>query len=144
MNAIAALLLALANEALADEPFGVIDIPLGASYTRLARTLDFRDMGAALAARSAKPDLGARGYGCMKRDDAMADIGCLSHTEKIDGLETREIRLHFLYGRLQQFSVTAEVRHHDALIAYLETAMEARWSGEAARILAHRGRDLGS
>lgn len=136
MNRVAADLLALAmlNPAYADEPYGILDIPRGASCTRLARTLVLRDVGTALAARSVKPDLGSRGYGCIKRDDSMADIGCVSHTEKIDGFETREIRLHFLYGRLQQFSVIAEVRHYDALIAHLQPAMgHPSWPAEKRR-----------
>lgn len=142
----------------ADQPFGVLDIPLSASYARLAHELDFRDFGAALAARqTGKPDLGRRGYGCMKRDDPFADVGCVSHDEKLEGIGTREIRLHFLHGRLQQFSLSAEQQHYDAVIAYLRrrygepqqvAASSAgaepglKWQSESAQIVAYRGKDL--
>jgi hypothetical protein len=144
--------------AAADAPFGVLDIALGASYARLERDLDFRDIDAALARiQSGKPDLGKRGYGCMQRDDDFADTACVSHTERLDGIETREIRLHFLESRLQQFSVTAEVAHYDAVIGYLRARFGApqtmpvqnageqprvRWQSETAGIVAHRGKDL--
>ena len=142
----------------ADQPFGVLDIALGASYVRLERDLDFRDINAALGQmQSGKPDLGKRGYGCMKRDDPFADVGCVSHVEKLDGIETREIRLHFLHGRLQQFSLTAELKHYDAVIGYLRARYGApqtiapsnagdepslKWQSEAAQLVAYRGKDL--
>src|SRR5258707_14558874 len=104
----------------ADQALGVLDITLGASYARLEQDLDFRDLNSSLAKiRDGRPDLGKRGYGCTKRDDAFADVACVSHDEKLDGIETREIRLHFLHGRLQQFSVTAELQHYDAITGYL-------------------------
>jgi hypothetical protein len=137
---------------------GVLDITLGASYARLERDLDFRDMNTSLAQlKDGRPDLGKRGYGCMKRDDAFADVACMSHDEKLDGIDTREIRLHFLHGRLQQFSVTAELQHYDAVIGYLrarfgaprqdapsgpDAASSLRWQGEAGQITAYRGKDL--
>ena len=142
----------------ADTPFGVLDISLGASYARLERDLDFRDMNATLAkTASGKPDLGKRGYGCTQRDDDFADTGCVSHTERLDGVATREIRLHFLEGRLQQFSLTAEVQNFDAVVAYLRARFGApqtlpaqnagdlpsvKWQNEAGQIVAHRGKDL--
>ena len=142
----------------ADAPFGVLDITLGTSYARLARDLDFRNLNAALAAtQSCKVDLGRRGYGCMQRDDDFADTACVSHAERLDGIETREIRLHFLERRLQQFSLTAEVRHYDAVVGYLRARFGApqtmpvqdageqpsvKWQGEGAQIVAHRGKDL--
>lgn len=153
-------LLALPAGALAaDQPFGVLDVALGASYSRLERDLDMRDIDAALAKVQSgnAPDLGRRGYGCMRRDDAFADIACVSHQEKIDGVEAREIRLHFLEGRLQQFSLTAELKHYDAVIGYLRARYGApqpvapesadsepsvRWQSEGARITAYRGKDL--
>ena len=150
-------MLAAAAQA-ADEPFGVLDIALGASYARLERELDFRDINASLARiQSGKPDLGKRGYGCVKRDDPFADVGCVSHEEKLDGVETREIRLHFLLGRLQQFSVTAELQHYAAVIGYLrarygepqqvaasapDAAPSLKWPGESGQITAYRGKDL--
>ena len=77
---------AAAVSAAADMPFGVLDIGLGASYARLERDLDFRDIDASLAKpRAGKPDLGKRGYGCMQREDDFADVGCVSHTELLDG-----------------------------------------------------------
>ena len=75
------------------------------------------------------PDLGKRGYGCMRRDDPQADIGCVSHVEKLGGVETREIRLHFLNGRLYQFSMSAEVQHYDAVIAQLRARNGAPQTG---------------
>ena len=142
----------------AEQPFGVLDIPLGASHARLAHELDFRDIGASLAAQPAgKPDFGKRGYGCMTRDDPFADLACVSHEEKLEGIATREVRLHFLHGRLQQFSVSAEQQHYDAVIGYLRrrygepqqvapssagAAPSLRWQSESAQIAAHRGKDL--
>jgi hypothetical protein len=151
-----AAVLALPTAA-ADMPYGVLDIGLGASYARLERELDFRDIEASLAKSAGKPDLGRRGYGCMPREDDFADIGCVSHTERLDGIETREIRLHFLDGRLQQFSVTAEVQNFDAVVGYLRARFGApqpvtaqgptefpsvKWQNEAGQIVAHRGKDL--
>lgn len=143
--------------AAADMPFGVLDIGLGASYARLERDLDFRDIEASLAKQAGKPDLGRRGYGCMQREDDFADVGCVSHTERLDGIETREIRLHFLEGRLQQFSVTAEVQYFDAVVGYISARYGApqtvlvqnandqpsvRWQDPSGQIVALRGKDL--
>ena len=143
--------------AAADAPYGVLDIGLGASYARLEQQLDFRDINEALAKGGGKPDLGKRGYGCTQREDDFADVGCVSHVERLDGVETREIRLHFLESRLQQFSVTAEVQHYDAVIAYLtkrfgaSRAVPAKtpdeqasvtWESDAGQIVALRGKDL--
>ena len=134
-----------------DEPFGLLDISLGASYARLERDLDFRYITTSLAQMTGnKPDLGKRGYGCMRRDDPQADVGCVSHIEKLGDLDTREIRLHFLNGRLYQFSMSAEVRHYDALIAQLSARNGApqtgadgmRWKNGAGQIAAYRGKDL--
>jgi hypothetical protein len=141
----------------ADMPYGVLDIGLGASYGRLERDLDFRDIAASIAKQPGKPDLGKRGYGCMQREDDFADVGCVSHTERLDGVETREIRLHFLDGRLQQFSVSAEVQNFDAVVRYLSNRFGApqavpvknptdqpsvKWQNEAGQIVALRGKDL--
>jgi hypothetical protein len=143
--------------AAADMPFGVLDISLGASYPRLERDLDFRDINESLAKKAGKPDLGKRGYGCMQREDDFADVDCVSHVERLDGIETREIRLHFLDGRLQQFSVTAEVQNFDAVVAYLSARFgtpqtvpvenagdqpSVKWQSEAGKIVALRGKDL--
>ena len=137
--------------AAADEPFGLLDISLGSSYSRLERDLDFRFIAASLATMAGnKPDFGRRGYGCVRREDAQADIGCVSHTEKPGGTETREIRLNFLHGRLYQFSVSAEVRFYDAVLAQLRVrngnpvaaADEVRWQNESGQITAYRGKDL--
>ncbi len=149
---------AAAGAAAADAPFGVLDIALGASYARLERDLDFRDINATLAkTASGKPDLGKRGYGCMQREDDFADTGCVSHSERLNDIETREIRLHFLEGRLQQFSLTAEVAKFDAVVGYLRARYGApqtlpvknegdtptvKWQSESAQIVAHRGKDL--
>ena len=157
LRMLAACLLALiaAAAAAADAQYGVLDFTLGTSYARLERDLDFRDNDAALA-KSGKPDLGRRGYGCTARDDDFADNACVSHQERLDGVETREVRLHFLEGRLQQFSLTAEVRHYDAIMGYLRARYGApqtlpaeggaapvlQWRDEGARVDAHRGKDL--
>lgn len=105
------------------EPHRYDDIRLGASLVRLAQDLDFRDIHAAIAAqqknRADKSDLGRRGYGCTRRDDPFADVACVSHDERVGGAETREIRLHFLGGVLQQFSITTEIRHFDAVMQAL-------------------------
>ena len=156
--AVACICLSAATALAADGPFGVLDIALGTSYARLAQQLDFRDINASLAEiRTGKPDFGRRGYGCMKRDDPFADVGCVSHEEKLDGIETREIRLHFISGRLQQFSVTAELQHFEAVIGYLrarygepqqvaaaapDAAPSLEWRDESGRIVVYRGKDL--
>jgi len=152
---IVALLALLAAPApAAEETFGLLDITLGSSYARLERDLDFRSITDSLAAMSGnKPDLGKRGYGCMRRDDAQADIGCVSHVEKLGGIDTREIRLNFLNGRLYQFSMSAEVQYYDAVVAQLRSRNGApqpaaaaddnlRWQNESGRISAYRGKDL--
>lgn len=144
--------------AAAAEPYGFGDISLGASYQRLAAVLDFRDINAAIAEQKARgratPDLGRRGYGCMRRDDASADVTCVSHEEKAGGAPTREIRLQFLEGMLQQFSITAEIAYRDAVIGAVSARhgapqMDAaarpplyRWDNGESRIVAVGGKDL--
>ncbi len=136
-----------------EEVFGLLDIALGSSYARLERDLDFRYITTSLAQMAGnKPDLGKRGYGCMRRDDPQADIGCVSHDEKLAGIATREIRLHFLNGRLYQFSMSAEVQHYEAVMAQLRVrngapqngaaADATRWQNESGQIAAYRGKDL--
>ena len=150
---IAVLLLGAMPAFAADETFGLLDIALGSSYARLERDLDFRYITTSLAQMAGNiPDLGKRGYGCMRRDDPQADIGCVSHVEKLGGVETREIRLHFLNGRLYQFSMSAEVQHYDAVIAQLRARNGApqidsendavRWKNESGQVAAYRGKDL--
>jgi hypothetical protein len=150
---IAVLLLGAMPAFAADETFGLLDIALGSSYVRLERDLDFRYITTSLAQMAGNiPDLGKRGYGCMRRDDPQADIGCVSHVEKLGGVETREIRLHFLNGRLYQFSMSAEVQHYDAVIAQLRARNGApqidsendavRWKNESGQVAAYRGKDL--
>jgi hypothetical protein len=142
----------------ADAPYAHADIALGASFRALESALDFRDIRAALAAQggAARPDLGRRGYGCSRRDDAYADVMCVSHDEKVEGVPTREIRLHFLNSVLQQFSITVEVRHFDDLMAILRARYgEPRrsepagggfpswhWANGASSIVAYSGPDL--
>ena len=155
---IACWLATAAGAVAAQTQFGVLDIVLGTSYGRLERDLDFRNIDATLAStQSGKPDFGKRGYGCMQRDDDFADTACVSHTERLDGTEMREIRLHFIEGRLQQFSLTAEVQYYEAVVGYLQARFGAplavparndgdqpavRWQSESARIYAYRGKDL--
>lgn len=143
------------------EPYRYDDIRLGASLTRLAQDLDLRDIHAAIAAQkekqAARPDLGRRGYGCARREDPFADVGCVSHDERVGGAETREIRLHFLNGILQQFSITAEIRHYDAVMQALRERLGApqqaqpapeggypssAWHNPDSRITAYGGKDL--
>jgi len=145
----------------ADPPYGHGDITLGASYQALAAALDFRDIHAAVAEqgarKAAKPDLGRRGYGCARRDDAYADVTCVSHDEKIAAADTREIRLQFLNGVLQQFSITADLPHFAVVLGALqsrhgpaqeiEPASEGRyasyrWRNGASSIVAYSGRDV--
>lgn len=159
-GALAAQLLWCAGSAAA-EPYRYDDIRLGASLARLARDLDFRDIHAAIAqqkeSQAVKPDLGRRGYGCARREDAYADVGCVSHDEHVGGAETREIRLHFLAGILQQFSITAEIRHFDAVMGALRLRLgsphEARpapaggyaasaWKNAESSLVAYGGKDL--
>jgi len=117
-----ALVLGLVATAAA-EPYGIGDIRLGASFDELSRLLDFRDIHVALeaqlAAKATKPDLGRRGYGCMRREDPYADIACVSHEEKVGGTPTREIQLQFLNGVLQQLSITAQISEFEVLLAAL-------------------------
>ena len=145
----------------ADEPYGHGDIRLGASFQVLAAALDFRDIYAALAEqerrKAAVPDLGRRGYGCLRRDDAYADVTCVSHTEKVGGAETRELRLQFLAGILQQFSITAEIQYFDAVTGAVRARHGApgsvepatgggfpsyRWRNGASSIVGYGGKDL--
>lgn len=158
--AIVALIMGLVPPAAAAEPYAFRDIRLGEGYNALARRLDFRDIEGALREAkehgASKPDLGRRGYGCMRRDDPYADITCVSHEEKIDGIATREIRLQFLDGVLQQFSITAEVRHVDAVMQavgaqygapLVEPAPESSgatysWRNGESKITGYAGKDL--
>lgn len=145
----------------ADAPYGHADITLGASYPALAAALDFRDINAAIAEQGARkastPDLGRRGYGCVRRDDAYADVTCVSHDEKIDSAQAREIRLQFLNGVLQQFSITADIPHFDAVMGAIraqhgppqetEAAAEGRyasyrWRNGVSSIVAYGGKDV--
>jgi hypothetical protein len=154
------LLLAVAAGAAA-EPYRFDDVRLGASFSSMAQELDFRDIQAAIAAQQekklTKPDLGRRGYGCARRDDVYADVTCVSHDERVGGAETREIRLQFLDGILQQFSITAEIRHFDAVMQALRERLGAplqaepapaggyptsAWRNADSRITAYGGKDL--
>jgi hypothetical protein len=143
------------------EPYRFEDLRLGASFQRLAQELDFRDIQAAAAEQSerkaARPDLGRRGFGCARREDPYADVACVSHDERVSGAETREIRLHFLEGRLQQFSITAEIRHYDLVMQTLRSRYGApqaaaaapaggyassTWRNEDSKIVSYGGKDL--
>jgi len=145
----------------ADRPYGHGDITLGDSFQRLAATLDLRDINAALtgqaARKAAMPDLGRRGYGCVRRDDAYADVTCVSHDEKVGGADTREIRLQFLGGVLQQLSITAELKHVDAVMEAVRAQHGAphraepapaggypsfHWRNSESSIVAYSGKDL--
>ena len=154
------LVLGLAQTAGA-EPYAFGDIRLGSSFDELSRQLDFRDIHSALeaqrAARAPKPDLGRRGFGCMRGANAYADVVCVSHDERAGGEPTREIRLQFLDGVLQKFSITVEIGRADAIFAELrrqhgaphETRSAAagafasqHWRNADSTIAAYEGRDL--
>ena len=135
-------------------PMGFGDICLGGSIDALTRTLDLRDIDSALAelkGGTGKPDLGARGYGCSRRDDAYADITCVSHDEHPEGLQLREIRLQFRRGLLRQLSITAELRESGALRRVLERRLgrpmkspdaAAEWRDSSSRVQLHEGPNL--
>lgn len=134
-------------------PFGFGDICLGASVDELARVLDLRDIETALAAMkgSGKPDLGKRGYGCSRRDDAYADVTCVSHDERPGGLQLREIRLQFRRGLLRQLSITAELGDSPGLRKMLEARLgpgtssadaAAEWRSVDATARMHEGPNL--
>ena len=134
-------------------PAGFADICIGASIEELAPVLDLRDIASALAAMkgAGKPDLGARGYGCSRRDDAYAEITCVSHDERPFGLDLREIRLQFRRGLLRQLSITAELRQSGALRGAIEsrlgpsgpsTEAAAEWRPPGAIVRLHEGPNL--
>ena len=92
----------------------------------------------------------------MRRDDPYADITCVSHEEKIAGIATREIRLQFLDGILQQFSITAELGHFDAVMQAVGARYGApqvgpaeksggatySWRNGESKITGYAGKDL--
>lgn len=123
---------AAADLAPSEAPYSLLDIRLGQTRGELGRQLDLRDIAAALAAlqHAGRPDLGARGYGCMPRSDENADETCVSHDERYAGGATRELRLQFLDGVLQQASLTAEAVRYDELRAELES----RYGAGRARV----------
>ena len=143
------------------EPYGFGDIRLGSTFDALSRQLDFRDINAALGAQheanAPTPDLGRRGYGCMRGANAYADVVCVSHEERVGGEPTREIRLQFLEGVLQKFSITVEVGKSAAVLDTVRaqhgepsdtTAAGAgsfasqRWHNADSVISAYSGKDL--
>ena len=141
-------------------PYAWDDIALGATFEWLADALDLRDTEGALrsmhAQRAGRPDLGRRGYGCVRREDPFADLSCVSHDQKAGDVPTREIRLHFLEGVLQQFSITAELSQREALLRELkqrygtpsaeapgkESGATHQWRNGESRIDFYAGRDL--
>ncbi len=143
------------------EPYGLGDIRLGSSFDELSRRLDFRDIGSALdqqhAAKARKPDLGRRGFGCLRGTNTRADVVCVSHDESVGGAPTREVRLQFRGGVLQAFSVTVEAGRSEALLAALHREYGAphetraatadafalqQWRNADSTISAYRGNDL--
>ena len=160
---VAGFLLALlaSGAGAAEQAYGRGDIVLGAGYKELAGALDLRYINAALAEQvargDARPDLGRRGFGCYARGDARADETCVSHEERIGDVPLREVRLQFVDGVLQQFSITADLPHLTAVIAALEAehgpAGETRpaagtsyaswrWRNAASTIVAWAGKDV--
>ena len=145
----------------AAEPYGFGDIRLGSAFGDLSRRLDFRDIDSALetqrAAKGSAPDLGRRGFGCMRGANAHADVVCVSHDERAGGEPTREIRLQFLDGVLQKFSITVEIgragtifaelrrQHgapHETRLATAGAFASQHWRNADSTIVAHEGRDL--
>ena len=143
------------------EPYGFGDIQLGSSFDELSRQLDFADINAALeaqrAAKAPKPNLGRRGFGCMRGANAYADIVCVSHQEQVAGEPTREIRLQFLDGVLQKFSVTVELARSGAVLSALRarygepdesragaagTFASQHWRNAESAVAVFRGPDL--
>jgi hypothetical protein len=93
----------------------------------------------------------------VRRDDAYADVSCVSHDEKVGGADTREIRMQFLNGVLQQFSISADIPHFGAVMDVLrarhgppqevEPAADGRyasyrWRNRVASIVAYAGKDV--
>ena len=161
LSALVVGLLAAAGAGAADQPYALADIALAASYRDLAAALDFRDIHAAVAEQAARgaarPDLGRRGYGCFRRDDHYADVTCISHEEHVGGVPTREIRMQFLNGGLQQLSLTADLPHLAAVVEALraqhgapqETRPAAdgryaswQWRNAVSTINAYAGKDV--
>ena len=147
--------------AAAAAPYGFGDIRLGSSFGELSRRLDFRDIGSALdqqhATKARKPDLGRRGFGCLRGANGYADIVCVSHDENIGEAPTREVRLQFLDGVLETFSITVEAGRSEALLAALRSRYGAphetrpaitgafasqHWRNADSTISAYRGKDL--
>jgi len=145
----------------AAEPYGFGDIRLGSSFDVLSRQLDFRDINTALAAqrdaKAHKPDLGRRGFGCLRGANAYADVVCVSHEERVGGEPTREVRLQFLEGMLQKFSITVEVGRSARILEALRaqhgepsekrpagagTFASQHWRNADSTITAYRGKDL--
>lgn len=132
--------------------YGLLDIYIGDDYATLQQQLDMRDINSALAElkKPGRPDLGKRGYGCSLRDDEYADITCVSHDEMLAGIQTREIRLQFLDGDLQQMSLTAEAQYYDAVVTYLQARFgkgkrvndKLEWQNAKAHMYALRGANL--
>ena len=162
LTLIASIVLAFgAAQTAAAAPYGFGDVRLGASFEELSRQLDFRDINAALeaqrAAKAHKPNLGRRGFGCMRGANAYADIVCVSHQEQIGGEPTREIRLQFLDGVLQKFSITVELDRSGAVLSALHaqygepresragdagTFASQHWRNAESAIAVFRGPDL--
>jgi len=147
--------------AAAAQPYGFGDIRLGTPFDELSRRLDFRDIGSALdqqhAAKARKPDLGRRGFGCLRGANGYADLVCVSHDETVNGAPTREVRLQFLDGVLQTFSISVEADKSEAVLAALRSRYGAphetrpavagafasqHWRNADSTISAYRGKDL--
>lgn len=157
-----AMVLVLGMAAAAEAaPYGFADIQLGSSFDELSRRLDFRDIGSALdqqhLAKARKPDLGRRGFGCMRGTNTRADLVCVSHDESVAGAPAREVRLQFLDGVLQMFSITVEAGRSEAVLAALRTQYGAphatraatadafasqHWRNADSTVSAYRGKDL--
>jgi hypothetical protein len=160
LGAAIVLTLGIAAAAVA-EPYGFGDIRLGTPFDELSRRLDFRDIGSALeeqhAAKARKPDLGRRGFGCLRGANGYADFVCVSHDESAGGAPTREVRLQFLDGMLQTFSITVEADKSEAVLAAIRSRYGAphetrpavagafasqHWRNADSTISVYRGKDL--
>jgi len=93
----------------------------------------------------------------MRGANAYADIVCVSHDERVDGVPTREIRLQFLDGVLQKFSITVEIDRSDAVLTALRREhgepaekrpaaagafASQHWRNAESTIAVYRGQDL--
>jgi hypothetical protein len=110
--------------------------PAGREPRAASRTSSISATSAA-AARRASRRRARFGQARLRLHDALttafADVAAFRTKKSWKDVATREIRLHFLQGRLQQFSLSAEQQHYDAVIGYLRPAHTATRSRTSLR-----------